>query len=41
MTEYVKKQIKKTKMQDIRDNAELFVLVCIFIFSTMGVSPSV
>lgn len=39
MTEYIKRQVKKTTIHDIRDHAELTALVTIFIFSIMGVTP--
>ncbi len=39
MTEYIKKQVEKTTVQDLRDHAELTMLVGIFVFSIMGVTP--
>jgi len=39
MTEYIKKQVANTKIQNIREHAELTTLVTIFLISIMGVTP--
>ena len=39
MTEYIKNTIKKTSYQTLQEHAELGILVSIFIFSIIGVTP--
>jgi hypothetical protein len=41
MTEYVKKQIKHITLDDIRDTAEVSVLVVIFVACTLGTMATV
>lgn len=40
MTEYVKKQISNITLENLRDNLEVFALVCIFVFSTTAITGS-
>jgi len=38
MSEYVKKQVSNITIENLRDNLEVFALVCIFIFSTTAIT---